>query len=351
MPIKLVAGRHGSPNYYIRGSFRGIRIDKSTGVGTRKEAEEIFAAFNRDLLMESVHGSPAVRTFADAALSYMEDADGERKHVPALLRHFGDRPLSRIGPNEIHAAAKKLSKRHSGRVLMSSTVNRQIYTPLSAILHQAARQGWCPKPIIARPKQTPNRIRYLTRAEAERLIQGAAPHLRPIVTFMFSTGCRVSEALYLDWQDVDLANSRLVFWDTKNSDNRGIPLNERAVETIAAMPHRTGAVFRRPDGQPYAHRNGEGGGQLKTAWKSMLKRAQVSDFRPHDTRHTWASWTYGNGAKLNELMELGGWKSERMALRYAHTNPDHLAASAAAVWGNLRGVGSSASRESSGGGH
>jgi hypothetical protein len=30
-------------------------------------------------------------------------------------------------------------------------------------------------------------------------------------------------------------------------------------------------------------------------------------------------------ANLRGLMELGGWKSERMVMRYTHVNPDHLA--------------------------
>ena len=34
---------------------------------------------------------------------------------------------------------------------------------------------------------------------------------------------------------------------------------------------------------------------------------------------------YGETHDLRALMELGGWKSERMVIRYTHVNPDHLA--------------------------
>jgi hypothetical protein len=38
-----------------------------------------------------------------------------------------------------------------------------------------------------------------------------------------------------------------------------------------------------------------------------------------------------NGATIQEVMQLGGWVSYSMVLRYAHLAPDHLAAAAALV--------------------
>ena len=37
------------------------------------------------------------------------------------------------------------------------------------------------------------------------------------------------------------------------------------------------------------------------------------------------------GTSLQELMELGGWKSDDMAWRYAHLAPEHIAAAAARI--------------------
>ena len=98
------------------------------------------------------------------------------------------------------------------------------------------------------------------------------------------------------------------------------------------MDHKEGAVFRRPDGKPYQPK-ADGGGQIKTAFKGACRRAGIANFTPHDCRHTWATWHYSANRNLKALMELGGWKSEAMVMRYAHVNTDHLRASIDALPG------------------
>ena len=70
---------------------------------------------------------------------------------------------------------------------------------------------------------------------------------------------------------------------------------------------------------------------IGSAWKRVLKKVGIENFRFHDCRHTWASWHVMNGTNLQELMELGGWKSYEMVLRYAHLAPEHLAQAASRI--------------------
>ena len=46
-----------------------------------------------------------------------------------------------------------------------------------------------------------------------------------------------------------------------------------------------------------------------SAWERSLRRAEIEKFRFHDLRHMWASWHVMSGTRLQELMELGRWKS------------------------------------------
>ena len=98
MPL-TIQRRHGSPNWYLRGTVRRISVDESTGTRDRKAAEEIRAVREAELLKRSVHGDSAVRTFAEAALSYME-AGGERSHLTPILNVIGRKPRVLIfGPD------------------------------------------------------------------------------------------------------------------------------------------------------------------------------------------------------------------------------------------------------------
>ena len=77
-----------------------------------------------------------------------------------------------------------------------------------------------------------------------------------------------------------------------------------------------------------------------SAWGRSLRGAGIEAFRFHDLRHTWASWHVMSGTSLQELMELGGWKSFEMVLRYAHLAPKHLSAAAQRIertWGVVDG--------------
>jgi integrase len=319
MPIKL-SKRHGSPNWYIRGTIRDVTIDETTGVADKSVAETIRARREWEILQGSVFGRKSVATFLEAAVGYLESG-GERRFVKILTDHFGDMPLAKLDQATIDRAARALYPNAA-----NATLNRQLYAPVSAIINHAAARGLCDARRITRPALPNGRIRWITPDEADRLIAACSPHLRPLVIFLLYTGARMSEALYLDWRDVNLQGGQVQFIDTKNGESRGVPLHPRALAALASLPHRLDEVFRRPDGFAYK-RIEAAGGQIKTAFNGACRRADITDFSPHDCRHTWATWHYAANRDIIGLMKLGGWKSEKMVLRYAHINVSHLAGS------------------------
>jgi hypothetical protein len=214
MPLKVIK-RHGSPFWYLRGSVRGVNVDESTKVADREQAESIRAKREWEIVNRQLGGGRAVATFLEAAVSYMENG-GEARFVQPLLNHFMTTPLSQIGQAEVEACARKI---YPG--LAPATINRKVFTPISAIMMHAAKRKLCDKPALERPKQPRGRVRWITFEEAGKLIGCCAPHLAPLVTFMLFTGCRIGEALALDWRDVELSRSHAAFLDTKNGDRRG----------------------------------------------------------------------------------------------------------------------------------
>lgn len=330
--------------WYLRGTVRGQRVYETCGTEKEAAAEAIRIKRENQLLDRSVFGDHAARTFGEAALSYLESRAGlnprDEAYILEIVDYFGPgAPLGAISNDAIEKAIAKL--RPNGG---PAYVNRSVITPIAAILHHAAEKGWMAWRRIKRRRPPRGKLRWLTPAEADRLIAASSPHLAAIVRFMLYTGARLGEALALDWQQVDLTRRRVQFLDTKNGESRGVPLHARAFETLANLPGgREGRVFRRPDGQPYAPR-ADGGGQIKTAFQAACRRAGLATIvgqhksadgksrpiwkatvSPHDLRHTWATWLYAAGRDMRVLMELGGWKSVAMVARYAHVNPDHLA--------------------------
>lgn len=63
-----------------------------------------------------------------------------------------------------------------------------------------------------------------------------------------------------------------------------------------------------------------------------------------DLRHIWASLMRQAGVGLDNLQELGGWKSRVMVQHYVHMNVDHLAPLASVIDGVLDGPKHSAAR-------
>lgn len=61
-----------------------------------------------------------------------------------------------------------------------------------------------------------------------------------------------------------------------------------------------------------------------SAWNTGKRRTEITDFRFHDLRHTWASWLVQADVPLSSLQEMGGKESIEMVQRYAHLSPTHL---------------------------
>lgn len=309
MPLKLYPRPNGI--YHIRGTVQGERYDLSARTRIRAEAEQIRAKLEADAFKRQVYGASAVATFAEAVIGYVK-AGGEAEHLEPLVAKFGNRRLVDINQMAVDELA-------SERAVKPSTLIRQIYTPVLAVLNFAAENGLCPKPAIRKPKVKSARTDYLTPAEADAWIAALPPYLAQLVTFYLGTGCRASEALGLEWKDVSPKAERVVFWDTKGGYARAVDLSRRVRENL---PERgEGPVFLNSRGEPW---------HSYDAINLMLKRRRekvpaLAPLHCHLLRHTWATWAYACTRDLTFLMQQGGWRSLAILGRYTHAGSPDLA--------------------------
>jgi integrase len=69
-------------------------------------------------------------------------------------------------------------------------------------------------------------------------------------------------------------------------------------------------LFAGADGKPLT--------TIKTAWRNLMRWSQITGFRIHDLRHTFASRLIDEGATLQEIAALLGHTQAVTTFRYAH---------------------------------
>lgn len=168
--------------------------------------------------------------------------------------------------------------------------------------------------------------RYLSQAEWKRLRTHLPAHLLPAVEFSLATGLRRSNVFGLRWANVNLKNRTVTVWARRAKGRRTLtlPMSDWAMRVLQAQEGKhDDMVFpylrttkKRTITKPMA--------DPKTAWIAALDAAKVKDFRWHDLRHTWATWSVAAGMPLKVLQELGGWATLDMVMVYAHAAPSHL---------------------------
>lgn len=311
----------------------GERIRRSTGTDDKARAQEYHDRLKVRKWDEQRLGVRPEMSWQDAAVRWLKETRDKRSHdkdvarLRALDRDLGHLLLRQVTRDVIDRIADAKAKQ-------SSPSNANRYLALIRSILRRARDEWSwlesiPKVRLFREPR--GRIRFLSPEEARRLLTELPPHLRDMAQFALATGLRQRNVSYLTWDQVDMA--RRVAWihpdEAKAGRAIGVPLNESAVEVLRRRLGQDNRHVFTYEGKPVARCS-------TVAWKKALERAGIErTFRWHDLRHTWASWHVQSGTPLQELMELGGWASFEMVLRYAHLAADHLRGAACRIDGTF----------------
>lgn len=309
MPYKLTPPKAGRwAHYRVRGTEHGVYVDKSTGVSDRKVAQRILNEWKAEAQRQAIAGPAKRTTFAEAAISYME-AGGEKRFLAPLLKQLGNGLLVDIGQSDVDAAAATLYPNAT-----PATRNRQVYSPLSAILKHAGIE----KP-FKRPKgsQGTPRLAWLRPEEAMRLLEASESvdaRFGALCTFLLYTGCRLSEALRLKWSDVNIEESFAYVGRTKNGDPRAVYLPVSVVTAVRDLPRNAGSVFSLSKcGRTYAMLSSAG----IRAGVGIPDRVAF-----HIFRHTYGAWMRRySGLDTTGLVATGAWRSRQAAAVYEHAVP------------------------------
>lgn len=192
--------------------------------------------------------------------------------------------------------------------------------------------------------------RYLTPDEVERIAFFMSGRNATVVWTAVQTGLRFGElaGLHLSRVDFDRGVIRVVEqFDQKayvikpapkDKEERTVPLPPDLLTMLAA--HRDSYPAERPKTCGIRHLSGHCPGDLvfrgarggplksndwgKTVWKTALGLAGIEGrVRPHDMRHTYASWLLQQGVHLAVLAEMMGHSDWEVVKKYAHLSSTH----------------------------
>jgi integrase len=300
--------------------------------GTRKGPYTVNAALD-DYLAFLASDGRATRGISD--VRYRADALirpklGEAK-VAALtaeqlrrwrdgVAHSGPRLRTRKGETQKHGPVSGEDAKRARRASANRT-----WTILRAALNHAFSSGKADTDIAWRkvkPFKSVDaaRIRYLSVAEAQRLINAADPDFRPLVQAALLTGARYGELARLEAQDFNPDAGTIAIRQSKPGKPRHVVLTDEGRGFFAEL------AAGHAGNQPLFRRQWNASQQLKP----MRAAVAVAKIKPaisfHGLRHTWASLAVMNGTPLMVVARNLGHADTRMVEKhYGHLAPSYVA--------------------------
>jgi len=186
-------------------------------------------------------------------------------------------------------------------------------------------------------KKTKEIIKPFSHSETVRIISGfeeTYPAWVPFTKFLFLSGCRMSEAIGLQWKHIDFERGEICICEslsrrpgknyervrksTKTGSVRFLKINSELAKLLDQVSSATKKseelVFKNPTGT-----NSVDCHNFRKRWTKVLAAANIPYRRPHIIRHSFASHAIEQGVPLTGVAYLLGHSDTRMvAQTYGH---------------------------------
>lgn len=173
---------------------------------------------------------------------------------------------------------------------------------------------------IKKIKQDKIQKKAFSESDIEKLREKANIKERALIEFLLSTGCRVSEVVRLDVQDVDFTKGECVVFG-KGSKERTVYLSERAMHYLNIY-----LCNRKESNVLFANRSGERWSKqsIEKCLKILGKHAEVTNVHPHRFRRTFATNALNRGMKLQNVQRILGHTSMDTTLIYCVLDEENV---------------------------
>ena len=323
--IKTVGGKpYPNRHFLVRGDFEGRVLEVSTKTGDEATALRFKAQLELELLDRRIPRADEAVTFLRAAELYAqwrEPSKIDERRIDRLKATLGHHPVADVRHADLVEAAKKL---YPGR--KPETWNRGVIKPAAAILHYAARNGWCPwlrierfreGPVVTRAAAPDTASTLLTALRQEEtkattpLGRNLARKKQLLIVWLFRHFNRISDPLRLTWEDhVDLERRTYLLFIGKTGVWREKPMHREVFEILSEETDRTGYLF------PWRTRSGV------YKWLRPLTRRLKVRFTPHMARHFGGKHLNAGGAGLKTIMGALDHTDPSSSIRYQDADLD-----------------------------
>lgn len=327
--------RPDRPGWYLRFRRNGRTVIRYAGA-TRRTAEAFSARLHSSLEQEELLGRKAIPavTLAEiekaffahiAARHAATNVPVEKQRFRILSELFGKIPLRDIDRGAVEDALTRLRVENG---IKPATCNRYA-SLLSIVFKFAIDRSYArdnPARGIRREREELRPVPFVSEQDVVRLIAAARDtETEAYLRVVSDTGLRRSEALALQWQDVDLGRQLLVVKKSKTREPREVPLTSACAAALREQAARAGVLPLHGRGPVWARLAGQRADTLSKRFKRIATQAKLPDLRLHDLRHGFACRLREAGVPIQVIASLCGHKSLATTMRYSrHMATDSL---------------------------
>lgn len=155
------------------------------------------------------------------------------------------------------------------------------------------------------------RTRRLKEGEINMLLNSTDEYLSHVIIVLIETAMRRGELASIAIDDIDLNLRLITLKDTKNGNDRIVPISNKALTSINYLiKNAISPMLLRYEKE-----------WLTKKFIAHCKAIGIDNFRLHDLRHEGVSKLFEKGLNMIEVSSISGHKDLSMLKRYTHINP------------------------------
>lgn len=311
--------------WYARREVRGRDVRRSLRTASLAEARKRLKTAIAELDHLAFYGE-ARHTWQAAVVEWVKEASGliRQSTLKRYLVSFRQvrQIMDGLYVDEITSRTISQIARRPGA---SNSTRRRDITAVTAVLRWCAGHGWRednPARAFDRSviRERRNPIVLPEECAIAAVVALAPGNFAKMIRFAQYTGMRQEEIASIERAQIDLRRRAVQLGKTKTNRPRSVPLDDRALGTLAGTPQWLGSPVL------FWHGNGDRYLNVSSRFAAIVRRAKVRRFRFHDLRHWFAVDYLRRGGSIYDLQRILGHSSIRTTEIYLdYITPDEQA--------------------------